>query len=286
LPDSAGPIHFSLITATLGRSAELVPLLESLSVQTHTAFDLVIVDQNTDDRVTRVIEPYRASLKINRIKNDRRGLSRNRNLGLDHIHGDVVAFPDDDCEYDVDTLKKAAAFFEENPDHTFYACNIKEKDGKRSVFNGPRGNHPITVFNCTFTACSATLFIRSASLGNFRFDEQLGVGARYGSGEETDLLYFLFKRRNRGSYFGETYIYHPYKDENSERVSYYASGFGAVYHKAVFTYGFWPLFPVFWARIAKNIINLFVKPNRRDRYLALKGRLRGFFCYRRPPKSR
>jgi glycosyltransferase involved in cell wall biosynthesis len=284
----ADKISFSLITATLGRDRELIPLLESLRTQTFTGFELIIVDQNEDDRVKTVIKPYLSLFAINYIKSAQKGLSHNRNLGLESAAKKIIAFPDDDCEYENDTLKKCADFFKENGSNYFYACNTKEKNGNRSFFNGLSGDHPITKINCTFTVCSPTLFVPGAAFSTFRFDEQLGVGAVYGSGEETDLVYHLLRNGYKGRYFGGRYIFHPYKEENAGRVSYYASGFGAVYHKAVFCYGFWSLFFLFWARIAKNILNILIKPGRRQTFLALKGRVSGFFSYRkkgRQPES-
>ena len=51
-------MRFSLIVATLGRTAELRRLLESLAVQTHQDFEVIVVDQNTDDRVSQILAPF------------------------------------------------------------------------------------------------------------------------------------------------------------------------------------------------------------------------------------
>jgi len=47
---------FSLICATLNREKELETLLESLAAQTYKRFELIIVDQNKDDRLDAVYQ--------------------------------------------------------------------------------------------------------------------------------------------------------------------------------------------------------------------------------------
>lgn len=45
--------RFSLIVATIGRTAEFSVLLESLAGQETRDFELIVVDQNPDDRLSR-----------------------------------------------------------------------------------------------------------------------------------------------------------------------------------------------------------------------------------------
>jgi glycosyltransferase involved in cell wall biosynthesis len=50
-------MRFSLIVATIGRTAELRSLFESPAVQTHRDFEVIVVDQNPDDRVVQTLAP-------------------------------------------------------------------------------------------------------------------------------------------------------------------------------------------------------------------------------------
>jgi len=269
----------SLVMATLGRGREIGLFLESLISQTYRDFELIIVDQNGDDRVAEACAPYREQMALKVIKSSVTGLSVNRNIGLGHISGSVVGFPDDDCEYEAHTLENAAGFFTENPEYDFYTCNTRDKHAGGAILNAPSGDADISLYNFTKTGISFTIFVRKEAFSTFRFDERLGVGAEFGSGEESDLLLFLLENGRRGRYHAGDFVFHPAKPETPEKAYYYGLGFGALYKKAVFHYGFLSLLPVFLVRILKGIINCIIRGNKRMRAASLKGRTRGFIAY-------
>ena len=91
-------MKFSLILATLNRTGEVDYLLKTLDRQTYRNFELIVVDQNADDRLVPLLAPYQANFPILHLQSAK-GLSRARNVALEHVSGDIVAFPDDDCAY-------------------------------------------------------------------------------------------------------------------------------------------------------------------------------------------
>jgi glycosyltransferase involved in cell wall biosynthesis len=275
---------FSLVMATLGRSDEIVIFLESLRSQTYKNFELILVDQNDDNRVYDLYIKYKDRIDIHYCRSGKKGLSLNRNTGLAYVSGGITAFPDDDCEYEKDTLEKAAVFFDANPGYGFYTCNTKEKNGRGAVLEAEKQDCDITIYNLMRTGISFTIFTRTGALGNFRFDEQLGVGAEYGSGEESDLLLFLIKNKQRGRYHSRNFIYHPEKSDIPERVYSYSRGFGALYKKAVQVYRFYPLLLVFLYRISRTIIKLIFFKNKSASAALIKGRFDGFIGYKVPEK--
>src|SRR4051794_3826585 len=107
-------MRFSLITATLDRSEELSALLSSLSAQTNADFELIVVDQNDDDRLLPVLAGFPA-LKIQHLRCPVRALSLARNQGLQSATGQIVAFPDDDCLYKPETLAIVDSCFATDP---------------------------------------------------------------------------------------------------------------------------------------------------------------------------
>lgn len=103
-------MKFSLILATLGRDKEVANFLESLKNQSYKNFELIVVDQNQDGKIDNIIQEYKKDFFINHIKIKEKGLSYARNVGLKYINGEIVAFPDDDCEYPENLLENDKSF--------------------------------------------------------------------------------------------------------------------------------------------------------------------------------
>ena len=108
-------VKFSLIMATLGRTNEVERFLSCLDAQTYRCFELIVVDQNPDDRILPFLQPYRTLFPIFHLYSEK-GTSRARNVGLEHVKGDVVGFPDDDCWYPPDLLERVSEYLRERSD--------------------------------------------------------------------------------------------------------------------------------------------------------------------------
>jgi glycosyltransferase involved in cell wall biosynthesis len=280
----AHAMKFSLIMATCGRSGEVALFLDALRAQTWRNFELILMDQNEDSRVETLYHEYKDKISIQYHHNHTKGLSLNRNAGLAYAAGDIIAFPDDDCLYEADTLEKARRFFTENPLYGLYVCNTRDGTRPCRVVGGAEaGGADISLFNIFNLGISFTIFVRAGALGRFRFDERMGLGAAFGSGEESDLLLYLLKNKIRGRYQGDCYIYHPAKADTPERAYSYGRGFGAVYKKAVMQYHFFIMLPIFFLRIAKGVLNIMLCRDKKIRLYSLRGRIEGFIRYKTGP---
>ena len=276
-------MKFSLIMATFGRKNEIYTFINSLLIQTYKHFELIIIDQNHDDIVYQIYEEYKHIIEIKYIKSEKKGLSYNRNIGLEQCLGDIIAFPDDDCEYVDNTLEKAVCFFEKNEMFNFYTCNVKDKYGNSSILTGDSYDTEVTLDNFMRTSISFTIFARALSMQNFKFDTQLGLGARYGSGEESDLMLFLIKNKNKGFYHANTYIYHPNSQRSMESLISYGKGFGAFHKKAIVYYRYYFFLPRFFLTLLKESIKICLFfPQKKERIAVMKGRICGFIGYSVP----
>ena len=191
--DAASPC-FSLLVATLDRIEPLRGLFVSLAEQSCRDFEVLLADQNPPGFLDAVRAEFQHSLPLRVISIPSKGLSVARNALLPHARGSFVAFPDDDCRYEPDTLEQAAAFFAANP-HVHALLGQWHDPAAGSAGSNrphpPRSGCAVTRFSAFRNAGTLVQFYRKAvvdAVGGF--DPELGVGAGlpYGSGEDTDYL--------------------------------------------------------------------------------------------------
>ena len=277
--------RFSLIVCTVTRTAELEAFLGSLAAQKQPpAFEVIVVDQNPDDRLAPLLDRCRGRFPVRRLRSEI-GLSRARNVGLAAASGDIVAIPDDDCTYPPDLLHRLAAYFDANPGCDGVSTLVTDRDGSFSA-GGYMAGSPLAIDrgNIWRTAVSPSIFVRRSAVGEVRFDETLGVGSGtvYGSGEESDFLLQLLEHHRRLDYRPEFVVHHPcfHGPWRAERGRLYGNGMGRVLRKH--RYPAWRA--VFYAslqfvRAVQFLLKL--NPSRSRFHLAMAlGRLHGYFHVR------
>jgi len=228
-------MKFTLIMATLGRSVEIERLFHTLAEQTYKTFQVLVVDQNDDDRVRIIVERFSDRLDIVYMWSEK-GLSRARNVGLRHIDGDIVCFPDDDCWYRPDTLEHVVKRFKEDDQlYGLTGCSVSES-GAPSQGRWATRSVVVNRRNIWTCATSYTIFLRTEAVREAgAFDEKLGVGAgsRWGAGEEVNYLLGVIAANMRVCYDPLLRIFHPeplsvLDDKSFSRAKLYNRGFGRV----------------------------------------------------------
>jgi len=228
-------MKFSLVMATLGRSVEIERLFDTLAAQTYRNFELLVIDQNDDDRVSSIVERFRDRLEIIYLRSEK-GLSRARNVGLAHVTGDIICFPDDDCWYTPDTLSFVAERFRENPRLRGLTGMSVDANGRPSQGRWASESLTLDRYNVWKSATSYTIFLHADAVrAAGRFDEALGVGSgsRWGAGEEVNYLLGVIKAGMLVQYDPRLRIHHPEPlmvlDERAfNRARLYNRGFGRV----------------------------------------------------------
>ena len=127
---------FSLIVATLNRVTELDRFLVSLEEQSYRDFEVVVVDQNPDDRLVPMLALH-PRLAIRHLRSER-GLARARNVGLRAARGDIIAVPDDDCWYSEDCLMRVSEWFERFPEYSLLSTCSRDEAGVEVASRWPR----------------------------------------------------------------------------------------------------------------------------------------------------
>lgn len=233
---------FSLIVCTLGRKDPLRRLFRSLDAQSLPDFEVIVVDQNNPGFLDEVVDVHRSQFRIIHVS-ARPGLSAARNVGLAHAAGRVIAFPDDDCWYEPDTLSGVLARIRGDNAAAIVCGQTTDSDGRPSV--SAFLERPARVSRKNYLRCgnSNCLFFRReifAEIGGF--DVRLGVGAETGfhSGEEADILLRALDAGLSVRYFPDLQVHHDQVDDTItpvqiDRARSYGRGFGALLRKHRFS---------------------------------------------------
>jgi len=238
-------MYFSLVMATVNRTKKLEKFLEYLDKQTYRDFELIVVDQNADDRLDPILQLYHDRFSILHLRSAKRGASRARNVGLKHANGEIITFPDDDCWYPPDLLEGAHCFFEEHPEVHVLTARSVDDNMKHSHINWDLSEGFVNRFNMWKRVIEFSIFIRSETAKRVGdFDEFLGVGAGtlWGSGEGPDYILRALKAGFRIYYDPSVVIYHAqpvhrYDAKAVARARSYGGGIGAVLRRH--KYPFW-----------------------------------------------
>lgn len=256
-------MKISLILATINRTEEVARFLKSLAAQNYNNFELIVVDQNMDKRLDALIDEYSKIFPLIHIRTDQPGLSRARNVGLAHVSGDIVAFPDDDCWYGEATLKFVAEYLSRFPKIDGITGKFTNEDG---VMEGRwrTTESLLTKYNVWISAVSFSIFLnrRVVSLtGNFNESLGVGAGTPWGAGEETDYLLRSLKNGFKIRFLPDMIIFHPVKTARLDQASIirqkkYEAGFAYVIRSN--DYPFW-YFPFICLRTTMGISLAFFK---------------------------
>jgi len=232
----AGKPAVSLIVATVGRTIELDTLFDSLAAQTCKDFDVIVVDQNQDERLfPRVQRARMLGIPLTHLRNHPPNLSAARNLGIAAARGEWVGFPDDDCWYEPTLLEQLAERFRCDDPMSGAAVRWEEFGDppvSAAALSWARSRRfrdiPVASFMLFF---HRRLFER---IGDF--DCELGVGLWFGAAEETDLVLRALKHGALLTYHPSARVHHPVKIPPPGRqsriaVRQRARGTGALYAK-------------------------------------------------------
>lgn len=204
-------IYFSIIIPVYNRPQELKELLDSLSVQTCKDFEVVIVEDGSQERSEEIVADYGDVLDVRYFYKENSGPGLSRNYGADRARGEYVLFLDSDCvvpEQYIAVLKQA--------------CQAKKLD----AFGGPdRAHHSFTpvqkAINYSMTSFFTTGGIRgqkksmekfhprSFNMGFsrevFHFTGGFG-GLRFG--EDIDMSIRIMEAGFNTCLLPEAYVYH------------------------------------------------------------------------------
>ncbi|MBW4021991.1 MAG: glycosyltransferase family 2 protein [Proteobacteria bacterium] len=230
-------MRFSLVMVTGGRTTEVAEFMEGLCAQSFQDFELIVVQQNTDDRLADIVARFEGKFPLRVIRSLPRQINHSRNVGTAVASGEILAFPDDDCIYPPDLLRQV--------DESFRAPGGTGVDVLSGIAVSPSGDigsgrwherpGPISVKTVWTSAIEFNLFIRRSlyeQIGGF--DRGMGLGTPFASGDAQDLILLAMRAGGVAVYDPRLRVTHPDKRLTPvavERAYVYGAGVGFVLRK-------------------------------------------------------
>ena len=278
----------SLICATKGRRAELGELLHSLCSQEYSSFEVIIVDQNAKGFIDDVIQRFTGKLTICHLPFPGNGAAKARNYGIKRATGAVLGFPDDDCQYPPAFLRQVMGLLCGDGSDVICGRCIDPATNQDSAGRYSHDNVSLTLTNLWTRHILISMFFKRQvidAVGDF--DENLGVGTHFGSGEETDLLLRSLYGGFHCRYDAGLVALHPDptrndSDEAINRAYSYGLGLGALFHKHVVGFGQKGLLAFYGYSLLRTLGGMGYGVLRGDfaqtrfYFMSLKGRIKGW----------
>jgi glycosyltransferase involved in cell wall biosynthesis len=173
LPNRNGPL-VSVITPTYDDARYMGDALLSLSKQTYTNLEVVVVDGAGVDWLEELLSTLQWGHYVNEPPE---GVAAARNCGLDAASGDLVAFLDADDYYAPEKLERQVSVLTDASDIVYSNVTVIEETGTQTELSAlpveDQTAHHIDFFRRGDGVPTVTVAARKSCFENERFDETL-----------------------------------------------------------------------------------------------------------------
>lgn len=282
---------FDLIVTSYKKKKELNSFLKSVLTQSpDLKIRVIIINQNENSIFNKNLSDYKGlkNIKLIEIMASKISLSKARNIGLRYgLNSKFVAFPDDDCWYDTNTLKLIKSYFEKNINVDVISTCVWDPIENSSL--GARKKNilkNISFVNLFKYPISVGLFFKSQIFidNELLFNENYGAGTTLGSGEETELLGKILLLNKKIIYNGFIKVFHLIEKEpiDIEKTYLYSYGFGFLITEMFFRYKkivLLNLIDVLLKTLLGLIMSIHRKPFREKYFFRIKGIFEGILGF-------
>ena len=127
----------SVIIPTYNRGWILTEAIDSVLSQDFTDFELIVVDDGSNDNTHDILSSYKEDIIV--LQQDNKGVSSARNRGIVSASGRFIAFLDSDDLWLSQKLSTQVNFFNANPDALI--CQTEEKWLRNGIGVNPKKRH-------------------------------------------------------------------------------------------------------------------------------------------------
>jgi glycosyltransferase involved in cell wall biosynthesis len=132
-PISPAPPLFSVIIGTYNDWTALENCLASLAQQTGPTFEVIVVDDGSDEFAPEFIRRWEHSYHLTIVRQAHAGVAAARNRGIQMSRGSILVFADADCRLQTNCLSALATTIADSPEHSCFQLHLV---GDQSTFVG------------------------------------------------------------------------------------------------------------------------------------------------------
>ncbi len=195
-PSATKNHDISVVICTRNRGRKILTAIESVLSNQHSKFELIVVDQSTDDITEETVQPFINDPRFTYIHSNTTGLGISRNIGLRCARADIIAYTDDDCTVSRHWLNTMEEVFWRYPEVSVVFCSVDPGPYDPSMglipvrhYSQDKIYHSIVQYFNTGCMGAGMSVRKSAILKWGGFDETLGSGGIFRSGDDFDIAY-------------------------------------------------------------------------------------------------
>ena len=211
---------FSIIIPVYNANSVISSCIQSVTNQKYNDYELIIIDDGSTDGSTDHIDVLLSDVNYRIIKINNSGVSKDRNIGLDHATGDYVLFVDaDDCLPDNTLINYSDIIKTENkPDiilSGFYRVYPRKVSSFKlkgnEVMRADDDHHDFDPYISRFSGCVWGKCYKKEMLSNERFDTELSLC------EDAEFNLRVFGRAKRFIYVNKLLYCYTYSENSTIR---------------------------------------------------------------------
>lgn len=225
-------IDFSLICATIDSTQEVESFLKNLKsaidrTKEQIKIDLILIDQFKESRKNYFLKIYPELTYVHSLK---KGLSLNRNIGINLIRSKSYAFIDCDCRIDELYFHYFLKLKNAYPKASLIYGKIVSTDNGSDLFKKwPKQNKKLSKLEKWRISTSVNIIYLNGD--KIYFDERLGIGSEFGSCEDID---YAIRHSGTAIYSPNLLVKHPnqtFIEVSENKITSYSRGYGALCRK-------------------------------------------------------
>jgi len=203
----------SFLVSTRGENiCQLKDLFADIQKQSHRDIELVVVLQplsdTTEELVRKQIDAI-LDIPAKLVLSDAVGLSKSRNIAISNASGDYLLLCDGDCRYPAEAAARISQAMITHPNWDIISFQMADSEPGNLYKKYPLYAAKHTLRSLMHVS-SVEIVLRNNSNANMpSFDERIGLGTPYFTGEENIMLVDAYKQKMTAGFYPCTIVSHP-----------------------------------------------------------------------------